>query len=128
MGRSNATTDRLPGEIVLSRADAPGDNHPIGTGRGLGEDLGYASDIVPHHHRMVDIESSLGQSSTDGRRVFVDDLSEQQLGAHRDDLDDHPTTTPSRSAPNAEVISTWCHSPTAPWSKTITPSISGASR
>ena len=125
---SGGVTHRLAGEVVLGGADAPGDDQSVRACRNLTDGGGDAIEVVPHHGLAVVIQPGLGEALADVGGVAVHDLAEQQLGAHRKDLDVHPTTSPASSDPYDAVMRARSHSPERPRSSRITPSISGASR
>ena len=95
---------------VSYSADSAGHDHGVGALDGSAEGFGHPFQVVAHHLLVVGVESVLGEGGAEGGGVAVDDLAEQQFGAHCHHLDDHgtrsETTSASRSLPKAAVIST----------------------
>src|SRR5215212_1192249 len=136
---------RLPGDVVLGRAQAAGQDDRVGPAEGLADGLGDAFGVVPDHGVAQAVPADVGQALADPGGVGVDDLAEQQLGPDPDDLAAHarsladgprrrgcyPAGRARGSGPWAALTTTGRYSPTvtrdAPSTRT-TPSASGASR
>ena len=80
---------RLPGDVVLGGANAAGHHHCVGTADCDPDRIGDAGEIVADRLLVVGVDAPLGEGRPHGGGVRVDDLAEQELGPHRDDLDDH---------------------------------------
>ena len=62
-----------------------------------------ATDVVPHLHLRQRVDPVGGQLLADPRRVGVDDLPEQQLGADRQDVAAHYATRVGAAARGPRV-------------------------
>ena len=92
---------RLPGEIILCRTEAAGDDHGVGPRARRRDRCDDAGVVVTNHRLLVVLEPCVGEAFSDLRCVGVHDLAKQKFGADGEDFDDHarPCTTASRSVP-----------------------------
>ena len=73
--------DRVAGQVVVGRAEPATDQHGVGVGEQVAEHALDPGCVVADLHLEVRGDAVGRQLLADPRRVGVDDLSEQQLGA-----------------------------------------------
>ena len=81
--------DRLPGDVVLRRTEPAAHEHGVGAVERLAQRVDDAAEVVAHLHLVAAVDARQGELLADPRRVRVDDLSEQELGADSHHLADH---------------------------------------
>ena len=104
----------LTGEVILGGPKPTGDDHRIGTRRGIQDRRRHAIDVVADHRLPVVVEPGLGEALTNPSCVRVHDLAEEKFGSDGDDFYVHTTTSALTSVPYPPVTSTVSHSPGFP--------------
>ena len=92
---------RLLGHVVKGGAKAAGGDDQVSSVKGVVEGLFQPLRVVPHHRLVVQVDAHGGQLLGDVRRVGVDDVAQQQLRAHAQNLSGHSAV----SFPNFWMIS-----------------------
>jgi hypothetical protein len=92
--------DRLPGDVVLGRAEAAAHHHRIRPGQRQLQRLDDAAQVVAHGLGVGAVDAGDGEGLAEPRRVGVDDLPEQQLRTDGDDLTTHLPTPGSLETSN----------------------------
>ena len=80
------------GDVVTGRTDTARDDDDVRSPASGGEDGRDPVEVVADRDAVVGIEPDGGQPLGNDRGVGVDDLADQQLGPHGDDLGDHRVT------------------------------------
>ena len=93
--------DGLAGDVVLGRPQAAADDDPVAAGQGGAK--GQRDPLVVVPHRLVEVrrDPGRGQAVAQPGRVGVGDLAQQELGAHRHDLDPHAPLSLNARRPSA---------------------------
>jgi hypothetical protein len=81
--------DRLSGEVVMGRPEPAADDHGVGLVQQASQLGGDASDVVADLDLHERVDATGGELLAEPRRVGVDDLAEQQLGADRQHVAAH---------------------------------------
>ncbi len=100
--------DRIAGQVVLGRAETAADEHGVGPLELIAQRGDDAGLVVADRAMLERVDARRRELFPDPRTVRVDDLTEQQLGADREDLTPHLVTFPSVAAPGAALLRIRC--------------------
>ena len=84
--------DGVAGDVVLGGAEPAAQDDRIGPPEGEAKGAHHALVVVPHLGLEVAVDAGERELPAHPRRVRIHDLSEQQLGADRDDLATHASS------------------------------------
>ena len=90
-------SDRLPGDVVLGRSQAPGEHDEVRPREPVADDARQLVHVVAHDHLAADVEPTSFRWR-DGEGVRVGAERREQLTADRDDAGDHTQPDTSSSA------------------------------